>query len=423
MKTRTIVAAGLVALLAAAAPVTGAAAKRPRPDQPGAGAAAGSFEPPPLAVFNDYSTPERTFALQRAVVHYVVLGVDAPPLNDDDGDGIPDYVRRVAEAADAAIAYFERRGFHPIRPDDGGPDARPDLYVSRFTPGILGAAFPASEAEGGAFAAVANGLDPSGGVSFASVYGTVAHEVFHLVQFSYFRADEPPAIPTWVLEGSAAAVERRVRPELVDGVAAIQLRRWLTAPQRSLTTQSYGAQLLWRHLDERSPRLLPAFLARLAARPVSGEGLAAFVRTYRRVVGRPFGPAFHDFALHVAAEHADELIPEATLRPGEVSRGAVPPLAIHYVRLSLPRQGRSELSLELPRPSAGVRASVAYRVESLYAGEPARVGRIAPRVSRGGRTLTFRIPPALRRNPRLEAPLLVVSNGGGGSAVAYSVTG
>ena len=126
--------------------------KRPRPsDVP---AAETSIAPNDFQVYNDYASPERTYSSRRAVVHYVVLGIDAPPLNDDDADSVPDYVERVGEAADRALAYYERRGFRPPLPDEAGPDARPDIYVSRFSPGTLGVAFPAVRAEGGAFAVV-----------------------------------------------------------------------------------------------------------------------------------------------------------------------------------------------------------------------------------------------------------------------------
>ena len=53
------------------------------------------------------------------------------------------------------------------------------------------------------------------------LYGTVAHELFHLVQFSYFSRAEEPSIPSWVLEGSAAAMEGRVYPELDDKLVGI----------------------------------------------------------------------------------------------------------------------------------------------------------------------------------------------------------
>ena len=189
-KTITATALG-GALLLSVAPAA-AAVTRPRPtDVPGAQSA---VAPDGFQVYNDYASPERTFSSERIVVHYVVLGIDAPPLNDDDADKVPDYVENVGAAADRALAYYERRGFLAPLADEGGPDSRPDIYVSRFSPGTLGVAFPAAAAADGAFAVVGNNLDPSAGRSFASVYATVAHELFHLVQFSYFGAAEPRCI-------------------------------------------------------------------------------------------------------------------------------------------------------------------------------------------------------------------------------------
>jgi hypothetical protein len=383
---------------------------RPRPSEvPGAQTA---IAPDDLQAYNDYASPERTYSSERVVVHYVVLGIDAPPLNDDDADGVPDYVERVGAAADRALAYYEQRGFHAPRADEGGPDTRPDVYVSRFSPGTLGVAFPAEAAAGGAFVVVSNNLDPSAERSFASVYATVTHELFHLVQFSYFTGESEPAIPVWILEGTAAALEARANPQLDDLVSAIQLRRWFSAAEHSLTTQSYGAQLLWRRLDAEQPRLLPALFRRLAARPVAGEGQGAVAATYRRVVGRPFAPAFHRFAVSVTADHGDAIEPVFTLRPGAGRRATVTPLAVHYIRPELPRGGAYALTVTFPRGRGSVAATLTYELENAVAGLPSRLGRIAGTSSDGGRTLTFAVPAALRANVRLANPLLVVSNGG-----------
>ena len=163
---KQIAAAALGALVLLAASPATAGTKRPRPsDVPGAQTA---VAPNDFQIFNDYASPERTYASRFVVVHYVVLGIDAPPLNDDDLDAAPDYVERVGDAADRALAYFEHRGFHAVLADTAGPDVRPDIYVSRFAPGTLGVAFPASRAEGGAFVVIANNLDPSAGRSFAA---------------------------------------------------------------------------------------------------------------------------------------------------------------------------------------------------------------------------------------------------------------
>jgi hypothetical protein len=407
-KRITVAALGALLLLVPAAHAA-AGVKRPRPsDVP---AAETSLAPNGFQLYNDYASPERTYSSRRAVVHYVPLGIDAPPLNDDDADGVPDYVERVGEAADRALAYYERRGFRPPRPDERGPDARPDLYVSRFSPGTLGVAFPPGRAEGGAFAVVSNNLDPSPERSFASVYATVAHELFHLVQFSYFGPETDPPIPTWILEGTAVALETRVNPELDDLVSTIQLRRWFSATERSMTTQSYGAQLLWRRLDAEQPRFLPALLVRLAARTVSGEGEHAVASTYARVAGKPFAGAFHRFAVSVAVDRADDIEPAPAVR-----RAALAPLSVRYVAVVVPATGRSTLRVAFPRGRGDAATTLVYRLESDRAGEPARTRRIAPRVTDGGRTLAFTVSAAARKSA-----LLVLSNGGEVS-VPYAVS-
>jgi hypothetical protein len=406
---KRIAAAALGGLLLLPIASAAAGVKRPRPnDVP---AAPTAIAPNELQLYNDYASPERTYASRSVVVHYVVLGIDAPPLNDDDRDAVPDYVERVGEAADRALAYYAARGFHAPLPDTGGSDALPDLYVSRFAPGTLGVALPSGRAEGGAFAVIANNLDPSAGRSFASLHATVAHELFHLVQFSYFGPEADPPIPTWILEGSAAALEGRVNGELDDLVTTIQLRRWLSAADRGLTGQSYGAQLFWRYFDSAEPGFLPALLDRLAAGPVVGEGESVVRSTYEDAAGTPFAPAFHAFALSVAAEHVDELEP-AVVAPRAVST----PLAIHY--LALPRVASPVVAF--PRGRRGAAASVSYELESDVPGRPSRFGHLAPRATDGGRTLSFAVPPAVLRSPRLASLLLVVSNAGPGP-VAYTV--
>lgn len=399
---KRIAAAALGGLLVA--PATSAAAyERPRPSD--VTAAFTAVVPNGFQVYNDYASPERTYSSQRAVVHYVVLGIDAPPLNDDDANGVPDYVQRVGEAADQALGYYERRGFRPPLPDEGGPDARPDIYISRFSPGTFGVSFPPVAAEGGAFAVVANNLDPSAERSLASVYATVAHELFHVTQFAYFGPKRDPAIPSWILEGTAAAMESRVYAELDDLVSTIQLRRWFSATEKSITTQSYGAQLLWRRLDIEEPRFVPALLTRLAAHPVAGEGEHLVATTYARLQGKPFADAFNRFAVTVAEDCADRIEPAAT------RRGVLTPLSVRFLRVT----GRSRITVAFSPGQVGAATTLVYRLEG-NPGQPARTQAIAPLAGDGGRRLTFTVATG----PGKTA-LLVLSNGGEHPA-AYAVS-
>jgi hypothetical protein len=393
---RAVLAAALVAAGVAS---EAAAAERLRPDTV-PNPAAEQVAPNAIQVLNDFVTPARAYAADRAVVHYVVLGVSAPPLNDDDADGVPDYVERVGDAADTAIAYYERRGFAHILADTGGPDARPDIYVSRFAAGYFGVAFPAVDAEGGAFLAVSNSLDPSPAQSLGSLYGTVAHELFHLVQFSYFAPTVDPPLDGWVLEGTAAAMETRVYPDVEDIVSSLQLRRWFADSGRSLTTQTYGAQLLWRYLDERQPALLPAYLAALAKRPS-----ARLSSTFQEVTHRPFAPVFDAFAGWAAGRYGERL--EHLPQLGRARIASVPPLGIHFVRVP-----RSVHTVTVSFTRGRGEATLTYSVPSAVAGNPPAIHRVHARAA--ARELRFSIPAA----GAVERATLAISNAGAG-AVSY----
>ena len=263
-KTITATALG-GALLLSVAPAA-AAVTRPRPtDVPGAQSA---IAPDGFQVYNDYASPERTYSSERIVVHYVVLGIDAPPLNDDDADGIPDYVEHVGAAADRALAYYERRGFRAPLADEGGPDARPDVYVSRFSPGTLGVAFPAADSSGRRVRGRGEQPRPErrSGASRASTRPSRTSSSTSSSSRTSARRRSRRSRPG-SSRGRPLRSRRASNPRLDDLVSTIQLRRWFSATEQSITAQSYGAQLLWRRLDAEQPRLLPALFRRLAARP------------------------------------------------------------------------------------------------------------------------------------------------------------
>src|SRR4051812_46923589 len=75
---KRIAAAALGGLLLLPAGSAAAGIKRPRPSA--VPAARTALAPDELQLYNDYAAPERIYASRSAVVHYVVLGIDAPPL-------------------------------------------------------------------------------------------------------------------------------------------------------------------------------------------------------------------------------------------------------------------------------------------------------------------------------------------------------
>jgi len=143
--------------------------------------AAGTVQRPTSGGTYAFKTPEATpYVGARAVVHYVTSGPDAPALNDDNGDGYPDYVEQVAAAADVALAYYQQHGFKVPLADTAGPDTKPDIYIDSLPPGTFGLTFGEQTGEGGSFVLVSPRLDPSVPKAFGGLNPTVAHELFAL---------------------------------------------------------------------------------------------------------------------------------------------------------------------------------------------------------------------------------------------------
>jgi hypothetical protein len=231
--------------------------------------AAGTILRPTSGGTYAYSAPEATpYVTARAVVHYVATGPQAPPLTDADGNGIPDYVQQVGADADVALAYYEQHGFRQPLPDTAGPDTKPDIYVDTLATGVFGLTLTESQAEGGTFVLVSPNLDVSTTNPHGSVDITVAHELFHVIQFSYFANDQ---IPLWAAEGSAAALSMLVFPRVEDLVMTDYLDSWLRSPwlplydERKSCVHCYGGAWWWLYLADLSPKILPRYFARLQA--------------------------------------------------------------------------------------------------------------------------------------------------------------
>jgi hypothetical protein len=215
-----------------------------------------------------YTTSEASpYVTARAVVHYVTSGPQAPPQTDVDANGIPDFVEQVGAAADAALLYYQQHGFRLPAADTGGPDSKPDIYIDTLPKGVFGFTVAPLSAEGGTFVLVSPTLDISTTTPRGSVDITVAHELFHVVQYTYVPSGK---LPNWAAEGSASAMSMLVYPNVHDQVMKDYLDAWLQMPwlplydEKSSCAHCYGGAWWWLYLAAESRKALPAYFAKLA---------------------------------------------------------------------------------------------------------------------------------------------------------------
>jgi hypothetical protein len=287
-----------------------------------------------------YQTPELTYSGEHVVVHWVSRGSDAPPLNDDDDDGVPDYVEQVAAAGDAALAFYEHSGFRAAMPDTGGPDARPDLYLVELPFGYFGYMAPPSVSFDGAFVVLSSHLDPREPVSLGSLRATVGHELFHVIQHAY-----TPDLPPWVAEGTADALASLAAPEAHDFAEELRRTRWAAQATSAIgANDPYGSAPFWRYLEVLDPGFLAALFERRARLGPAGESedplwYRSLATVYRARRHASIDVAFGGFARTLVLERV--LATAGRVRPGASSVGFCGPLSIRVLRLALPARARA----------------------------------------------------------------------------------
>jgi hypothetical protein len=297
-----------------------------------------------------YQAPEQLYSSADAVVHYVTTGLDAPPLNDDNDDGLPDYVQEVGTAADAALGYYAAHRFLGVPADSGGPDAKTDIYIKHFqSPDLYGITINPRFAQGGTFVVISSHLDMSPKLARGSVSITVAHELFHVVQFGYVPQG---GIPEWVAEGSATAASMLANPKVDDLTYADYFDEWLAQPWRPLFDEAsycdhcYGGGLWWEFLMEGDPGLIPDYFHRLAAIRASGKsfglGIEALDQTMR---AHEDGSLASVFAMFSVAVYRAKLAPRPTYVLSATRRARpqteyLNGLAAHYVPIYVPRKAK-----------------------------------------------------------------------------------
>ncbi len=287
----------------------------------------------------------------RAVVHYVTSGPEAPPLNDDNGDGYPDYVEQVSQAADTALAYYQRYGFKSPLPDTAGPDAKPDIYIDSLPPGTFGLTFGPSNAEGGTFVLVSPRLDPSKPRAFGGLSTTVAHELAHVIQFSYVVSGR---LPLWAAEGSAVGLSMLVFPAIEDVVATDYLDNWLRTPwlplydERFSCEHCYGGAWWWLYLSGLNRGILPRYFAQLEADDRAGKkttslGVSQLDVALRASHAGTLAQVFSRFSLRLYRRGlplALALTLNATAKPHATDAIGLYGLSTHYVAVHVPARAR-----------------------------------------------------------------------------------
>jgi hypothetical protein len=284
---------------------------------------------------------------QHAVVHYVRTGKDAPPLKDANGNKVPDFVEAVGEAADESIGAFVAYGFKRLLPDTAGGNKKPDIYIKRLPRDVLGVTVPHTRAVGGGYTVIDKRLrNVKGKPAAASLRHTVAHELFHLVQFSYVPDGK---LPPWMAEGTASAMAIYAFPFSQDKIQDFLIDAWLKTPWLSLYDQRfgcircYGGAIWWRFVFQLNGRMIPTYLGRLFGYQKSGQpildGTQPLEETLKK--GRHGGlwTTFTRFSvnLYKAGLHPKPLYGLHAIKQVQLSKPrSVRGLSTHYIPIAVP---------------------------------------------------------------------------------------
>ncbi len=181
----------------------------------------------------------RSFATERARVHWATSGTHAPDLATTRGDAVPDTVAHAGEVAEDALKRWAEQGFRAPPSDascaSNGGDAKIDVYLVRFA-GADGATVSESctGASCSSFVMVDSTFTGRGYPSAKEGFTTVVtHELFHAVQNAY-----DTGVDRFWAEGTAQWAMKSLHPELVDFEK--QLPAFFAEPTRSLDTAPSG---------------------------------------------------------------------------------------------------------------------------------------------------------------------------------------
>jgi hypothetical protein len=269
-------------------------------------------------------------------VHWVAEGIDAPSLADADGDGVPDFVRRVLAVAEHVHRIENGKlGWREPKSDgkNGGGDGKTDIYLSQIGGELFGYAAPdrgqatkqhriPRRLHG--YLVLDNdysAFEFPGTTPAHDLEVTLAHEYNHILQFGYDAFQDP-----WFAESSAVWMEDQVYNGIDDYLRYV--RRWVKRWDTPLTASSikeYGSavwnQWLVHHYGEGIVR--KAWARAIGVRP-GGFSVGAYESAIRAAGHSDLGHDFAQFAADVAEWRTGEGFRESQLFPDMPRQGGLP---------------------------------------------------------------------------------------------------
>jgi hypothetical protein len=301
---------------------------------------------------NAYDVPEAPRSpscTRNFCIHWVAEGLDAPALIDangsQDGDGIPDFIERVAGVAEHVhTIQNDRLGWREPKSDGrkGGRRGKTDVYLAQIGGALFGYAAPdrgqATKAHRlpralHGYLVLDNDYDPReypGTKQFADLAVTFAHEYSHILQFGYDAYQD-----AWFAEASAVWMEDQVYDGINDYLRYV--RRWgrhFDTPLTANSIKEYGSAVWNQWLAHRYGRQLvrSAWSRAVHTRP-GGFSVSAY-RSAIRAAGRSdFGRDFARFARDLPEWRTGKVFPEAERYPDVSRQGSLPTDGRPLVRL------------------------------------------------------------------------------------------
>ena len=396
MVRRRLLALAAAVIAAAALPAAASAAPspflkpRPRPsdalERPGEGIT------PSRSSYTVPEAPRSPACDANFCVHWVAQGLDAPNLEDSDGNGIPDYVERVLAVAEH-VHYVEngKLGWQEPLSDGtlGGGHRKTDIYLSEIGGELFGYAAPdRGQAVHGrrprrlhGYLVLDNDYSP---FEFPhtepghDLKVTLAHEYNHILQFGYDAYEDP-----WFAESTAVWMEDQVYNGIDDYLRYV--RKWVKlweTPLTASTIKEYGTavwnQWLARHYGRAIVR--EAWAGAASARP-DGFAVAAYERAIHADGPSSFGRDFTRFAADVSEWRTGIGFRESYLYPDVPRQGTLVPGAPPATR------HLNHTTFSLIRVHAHAGSAVEVKVEAPEGVDAglALVGRIGS--ERHGRTI------------------------------------